>query len=107
MILSHVFSNDFVAPFWFLRTVDDRKLANMELQSYRVEVQTPTIAHASCRGKKDTIVIDIPCANNFNDIVAGTELVLYREAVVPQEKEKRKHCLDIDTARPNNTNKSE
>ena len=107
LILSHVYSKDFVAPFWFLRVVDDRKLANMELHSYRVEVQTPTIAHASCRGKKDTIVIDIPCASNFCDIVAGTELVLYREAVVPPEKEKKKHCLDIETARPNKNNKSE
>ena len=64
-----------VGEIWCLRHVDDRKLANMVLQTMIAKVDTP---------RRKWVQVSIVCAVNHVAIVKDSELVLY----IPSKKKK-------------------
>lgn len=71
MMINRNVSDTSLCEFFVMRTASDKKDANMQIEWFEelVKVDTDT-----------SIAVKVPCAVNFEDVAADTEIVLYKPA---------------------------
>lgn len=72
-------SDKSISEFFVMRTVYEKKFANMELEWFEVTVKVDT---------DKSVLVKVPCAVNFKAIEPNDELVLFKTSPKKVEKDK-------------------